>query len=174
MTATVGNGRKNLPKRNSVKLGSRKQQVKHLKWQRVQKNNKRTFAELFKLLDKSSKELKATSAYPLECQVEDNCQLFKAHYRNMVKDRAEIFKNTTMLNETLAAAWRIRHEILKLKIARWPKRYHKAAWSLVRHVYFKLFGNRQLVDPIFYDLIKIAMENATFWKNNANFGTISE
>jgi hypothetical protein len=26
-------------------------------------------------------------------------------------------------------------------------------------------GNRQLVDPIFNNLIKVAMENATFWEN---------
>jgi hypothetical protein len=39
------------------------------------------------------------------------------------------------------------------------------AWSLVRHAYFKLLGNCQTVDPIFNDLIKVAMENATFWKN---------
>jgi hypothetical protein len=80
-------------------------------------------------------------------------------------DRAEILKHTTMLNETLAAAWRIRHEILKSEIARLPERYHKTAWSFVRHVYFKSLGNRQLVDPIFDDLIKVAMENSTFWAN---------
>ncbi len=58
------------------------------------------------------KELKATSAYLLECQVEANSQLFKAHYRNVVKNRAEILKHPTMLNGTSAAAWRIRHEII--------------------------------------------------------------
>jgi hypothetical protein len=59
----------------------------------------------------------------------------------------------------------IRHEILKLEIARLLEMYHKTAWSLVRHVYFKLLGNHQLVDPIFNDLIKVAMESATFWEN---------
>jgi hypothetical protein len=65
---------------------------------------KRTLTELTKWLDPSSKKLKATSAYLLECQVEVNSQLFKAHYRNVVKERAEILKHTTMLNGTLAAA----------------------------------------------------------------------
>jgi hypothetical protein len=100
-------------KKNFVRLGNRKQKVKHEQWKRVQRNNKRIFTELSEWLDQSSKELKATSAYLLECQVEVNSQLFKAHYRNVVKDRAEILKHTTMLNGTLAAAWRIRHEILK-------------------------------------------------------------
>jgi hypothetical protein len=99
------------PKRNSVKLGNRKQKAKHEQWKRVQRNNKRTFTELLLWLDQSSKELKATSAYLLECQVEVNSQLFKDPYRNVVKDRAEILKHTTMLNGALAAAWRIRHEI---------------------------------------------------------------
>ncbi len=54
------------------------------------KEDKRVFAKLEEWLNKSSKELKATSAYLLECQVEVNSQLFKAHYRNVVKDRAEI------------------------------------------------------------------------------------
>jgi hypothetical protein len=139
----------------------------------VQKNNKRTFTELSKWLDQSSKELRATSAYLLECQVEVNSQLFKAHYRDVVKDRAEILKHTTMLNGTLAAAWRIRHEILILEIARLPERYHKTAWSLVRHACFKLLGNRQLVDPIFNDLIKVAMESY-FLGKHADFGTISK
>ncbi len=97
--------------------------------------------------------------------MEVNSQLFKAHYRNVVKDRAEILKHTTMLNGTLAAAWRIRHEIVKLEIARLPERNHRMAWSLVRRVYFQILGNRQLVDPIFNNLIKVAMENATFWEN---------
>ena len=35
----------------------------------------------------------------------------------------------------------------------------------MRHVYFQILGNRQLVDPIFNNLIKVAMENATFWEN---------
>ncbi len=93
-----------------MKLGTRKQQVKHEQWKRVQWNNKRIFTELSRWLDQSSKELKATSAYLLECQVEVNSQLFKAPYRNVVKDRAEILKHTTVLNEALAAAWRIRHD----------------------------------------------------------------
>ncbi len=84
------------------------------------RNNKRTFAELEKWLDKSSRELKATSAYLLECQVEVISQLFKAHYRNVLKGRAEVLKHTTMLNGTLAAAWRFRCEIVKLEIARLP------------------------------------------------------
>jgi hypothetical protein len=148
-----------------VRLGNRKQKVKHEQWKRVQRSNKRTFTELSKWLDQSSKELRTTSAYLLECQVEVNSQLFKARYRNVVEGRAKILKHTTMLNGTLAVAWRIRHEILKLDIARLPERYHKMAWSLVRHVYFKLLGNSQLVDPIFNDLIKVATENATFWEN---------
>ncbi len=126
-TASIGNGGKNHPKRNFVKLGNRKQKVKHELWKRVQRNNKRTFTELLKWLDQSSKELKATSAYLLEHQVEVISKLFKAHNRNVVKKRAEILKHTTMLNETLAAVWRIRHAILKLEIARLPKRYHKMA-----------------------------------------------
>jgi hypothetical protein len=65
------------PKRNFVKLGNRKQKVKHEHWKRVQRNNKRTFTELSKWLDKSSKELKATSVYLLECQVEVNSQLLR-------------------------------------------------------------------------------------------------
>ncbi len=97
--------------------------------------------------------------------MEVNSQLFKAHYRNVVKDRAKILKHTTMLNGTLAAAWRIRHEIVTLEIARLPERYLKTAWSLVRRAYFKLLGNHQLVDPIFNDLIKLATENDTFWEN---------
>jgi hypothetical protein len=164
-TVAVGNGGRNPPKRNSAKLGSRKQQVKHQKWQRVQKNNKKTFAELEKWLNKSSEELKATSAYLLECQVEVNSQFFKAHYRNVVKDRAENLKHATMLNRALAAAWKIRHEIVKLEIARLPQRYHKTAWCLAIRAYFKCLGNRHLVYPTFNDLIKVAIENATFWEN---------
>jgi hypothetical protein len=128
------------------------------------KENKRTFTELSKWLDQSSKELRATSAYLLEHQVEVNSQLFNAHYRNVVKGRAEILKHATMLNGTLAAAWRIRHEIVKLEIARLPERYLKIAWSLVRHAYFKLLGNSQQLVPIFNDLIKLAIKNATFWE----------
>ena len=97
--------------------------------------------------------------------MEVNSQLFKAHYRNVLKDRVEALKHTTMLNGTLAAAWRIRHEIVKLEIARLPERYHKTAWCLVKRVYFQSLGNRQVVDPIFNNLIKVAMENATFWEN---------
>jgi hypothetical protein len=82
-TVAIGNGGKNPPKRNFVKLGSRKQQVKDQKWQRVQRNNKRTFAELEKQLNQSSRELKSNSTYLLEHQVEVNSQLFKAHYRNV-------------------------------------------------------------------------------------------
>ncbi len=97
----------------------------------------------------------------------------KAHYRNVLKDIAEIFKHTTMLNGTLAAAWRIGHEIVKLEIARLPERCYKTSWCLVKRVYFQPLGNHQLVDPIFYNLIKVAMENATFWENNADSGAIS-
>ncbi len=46
----IGNGGGNPPKRNFVKLGNWKQQVKRQKWQRVQRNNKRTFAKLEKWL----------------------------------------------------------------------------------------------------------------------------
>ncbi len=52
-----------------------------------------------------------------------------------------------------------------MEIARLPERYHKTAWYLVKRVYFQSLGNRQVVDPIFNDLIKVAMENATFWEN---------
>ncbi len=52
-----------------------------------------------------------------------------------------------------------------MEIERLPERYHKIAWSLVRHAFFKLLGNRQLVDPIFNDLIKLGIKNATFWEN---------
>ncbi len=45
--------------------------------------NKRTFTELSKWLDQSSKASKAISAYLLECQVEVSSQLFKAHYQNV-------------------------------------------------------------------------------------------
>jgi hypothetical protein len=76
-TVAMGNGGRNPPKRNFVKLGSRQQHVKHQKWQRVQRNNKRTFAVLEKWLNQSSRELKATSAYLLEHEVEMNSQLFK-------------------------------------------------------------------------------------------------
>jgi hypothetical protein len=164
-TVAIGNGGRNPPKRIFVKLGSKKQQVKHQKGQKAQKDNKRNFAELEKWLNRGSKELHATSTYLLECQVEANSQLFKAHYRNVLKDRAEILKHTTMLNGTLAAAWRIRHEIVKLEIARLPERYHKTAWCLVKSMYFQSLGNRQLMGPIFNNLIKIAIDNATIWEN---------
>ncbi len=39
------------------------------------------------------------------------------------------------------------------------------AWFLVKWVYFQSLSNRHLADPIFNDLIKVAMENATFWEN---------
>jgi hypothetical protein len=80
----------------------------------------------------------------------------------MFQDRAEILKHTTMLKRTLAAAWRIKHEIAKLEIARLLERYNKVAWSFERRAYFKLLGNRQLAAPIFSDLIKVAIDNATF------------
>jgi hypothetical protein len=54
---------------------------------------------------------------------------------------------------------------VKLEIARLPESYHKTAWCLVKRVYFQSLGNRQLVYPIFNNLIKVAMENATFWEN---------
>jgi hypothetical protein len=59
--------------------------------------------------------------------VEVDSQLFKDPYRNVVKDRAEILKHTAMLNGALAAAWRIRYEILKLEVTTLPERYHKTA-----------------------------------------------
>ncbi len=136
----MGNGGRNPPKRNFAKLSNRKQKLKHEQWQRVQKNKKETITQLSKWIDKSSKELKATSAYLLEHQVEVNSQLFKAHDKNAVKDRAEFLKHTSMLNGTLAAAWRTRHEVVKLEIARLPVMYHRTAWSLVRHAYFKLWA----------------------------------
>ncbi len=46
-----------------------------------------------------------------------------------------------------------------------PEKYHKTAWCLVKRVYFQSLGNRQVVDPIFNNLIKVAMENATFREN---------
>jgi hypothetical protein len=75
-----------IPKRNFVKLGNRKQKVKHEQWKKVQRNNKRTFIELSKWLDQSSNVSKATSVYLLECQVKVNSQLFRAHFRDVVKD----------------------------------------------------------------------------------------
>jgi hypothetical protein len=90
-------------------------------------------------------------------------QLFQAHYKKVLKDRAATLKDTTMLSETLAAAWRIRHEILKLEVARLPEKYQDLAWSLVRRIYFRSLGNHQLLDPIFEDLIKVAKGNAIVW-----------
>jgi hypothetical protein len=52
-----------------------------------------------------------------------------------------------------------------MEIARLPERYHKEARSLVRRAYFKLLGNRQLVDPIFNDLIKVAWRMLLSGKN---------
>jgi hypothetical protein len=34
----------------------------------------------------------------------------------------------------------------------------------VKWVYFQSLGNRHFADPIFNNLIKVAMENATFWE----------
>ncbi len=39
--------------------------------------------------------------------MEVDSQIFKVYYRNVVKDRAEILRHTTMPNITLAAEWRI-------------------------------------------------------------------
>jgi hypothetical protein len=54
-TASIGNGGKNSPKINFVKLVNRKQKVKQEQWKRVQRNKKRSFTELSKWLDQSSK-----------------------------------------------------------------------------------------------------------------------
>ncbi len=81
------------------------------------------------------KEIKRISAYLLEFQVVVKSQLFQAHYKKVLKDRAATLKKTTMLSETLAAAWRIRHEILKLEVARLPEKYQDLAWSLVRIIF---------------------------------------
>ncbi len=35
----------------------------------------------------------------------------------------------------------------------------------MKRVYFQSLGNCQLADPIFNNLIKVAMENTTFWEN---------
>jgi hypothetical protein len=71
-TATIGSGEKSPPKRGNLKLGSRKHMAQHQSWQKVQSNNKRTFAKLEKWLDNSSKEIKLISTYLLEHQVEVN------------------------------------------------------------------------------------------------------
>jgi len=87
--------------------------------------NKRTFTELKKWLNNSMKEIKKTSSYLLECQVVVKLQLFQAHYKKVLKDRAATLKDTTMLSEILVAAWSIRHEILKLEVARLPEKYQE-------------------------------------------------
>jgi uncharacterized Zn finger protein (UPF0148 family) len=164
-TVTVENSGKRSPQRKqNLKPGTKKHKVKFQKWQQVQKRNKKTFAELEKWLSNSKKEIKKTSAYLLECQVVVNSQLFQAHRKEVLKDRAATLKVTTMLSETLAAAWRIRHEILKLEVTRLPESYQDLAWNLARRIYFRAFGNRQLLDPIFENLIKVAESNAVFWE----------
>jgi hypothetical protein len=62
-----------------------------------------------------------------------------------------------MVSETLAAAWRIRHKILKLDVARLPEKYQDLAWSLVSSIYFRALGNSQLLDPIFENGSKLQM-----------------
>jgi hypothetical protein len=99
----------------------------------------------------------------MECQVVVNSQLFQAHHKEVLEDRAVTLKETTMLSETLAAAWRIRHEVLKLEVARLPDRYQDLAWNLVRRIYFRALGNWQLLDPIFENLIEVVESNAIFW-----------
>jgi len=131
----------------------------------LQSANQRTFKKLGEWLENSSREVKVTSAYLLEHQVEVNSQLFKSHYKNLIRSRAETLQNTTMLNGTLAAAWRIRHEILKLEIARLPEHYQELGWNLVKKIYFRSLGYRQLSDPIFDGVRKIASENSIFWEN---------
>jgi hypothetical protein len=93
-----------------------------------------------------------------------NSQLFQAHHKEVLKDRAATLKDTTMLSETLAAAWRIRHEILKLQVTRFLERYQDLAWNLVRRIYFRALGSRQLLDAIFENLIKVVKSNAVFWE----------
>jgi hypothetical protein len=66
----------------------------------------------------------------------------------VIKDQAEIFKHTTMLNGTL-----------KLEKARLSERYHMTAWNLAKLAYFKLLGNCQLSDPSIKDVIKVAWNN---------------
>jgi len=56
-----------------------------------------------------------------------NSQLFQAHHKEVLQDRAATLKGTTMLSETSAAARRIRHEILKLEVVRLPERYQDLA-----------------------------------------------
>ncbi len=81
---------------------SRKQQVKRQKWQRVQRNNKRTLAALEKWLDQSSRELKTTSAYLLERQVEVNMQTLEQaagtiedNYNSFVSAASKFINNFT-------------------------------------------------------------------------------
>jgi hypothetical protein len=50
-TVSIGNGGRNPPKRNFVKLGNKKQKVKQEQWKRVQMKNRRTFTELSKWFD---------------------------------------------------------------------------------------------------------------------------
>ncbi len=47
--------------------------------------------------------------------------------------------------------------------ARLPEKYQDLAWSLVRRIYYRALGNRQLMDPIFEKLIKVAKGYAIFW-----------
>ena len=72
-------------------------------------------------------QMKPLNAYLLECQVVVNSQLFQAHHKEVLQDRAATLKGTTMLSETSAAARRIRHEILKLEVVRLPERYQDLA-----------------------------------------------
>jgi hypothetical protein len=51
-----------------------------------------------------------------------------------------------------------------LEVTRLPERYQDLAWNLVRRIYFRALGNRQLLDPIFENLIKLAESNAVFWE----------
>jgi len=164
-TVTVENsGKRNPQRKQNLKLGTKKHKVKFQKWQQVQKGNKKTFAELEKWLSNSKKEIKKISAYLLERKMVVKSQLFQAHHKEVLKDRAATLKDTTMLTETLAAAWRIRHEILKMEVTRLPEKYQDLAWNLVRRIYFRALGNRQLLDPIFENLIKVAESNAVFWE----------
>jgi hypothetical protein len=104
-----------------------------------QRRSKRTFAEFEKWLNNSKKEIKKMSAYLLECQVVVNSQFFQAHHKEVLKYRTATLRDTTMLSDTLTAAWRIRDEILKLEVARLPEKYQDLAWSLVRRIYSELW-----------------------------------
>jgi hypothetical protein len=79
------------------------------------------------------------SAYLLEHQVVVNSQFFQAHHKEVLKYRTATLRDTTMLSDTLTAAWRIRDEILKLEVARLPEKYQDLAWSLVRRIYSELW-----------------------------------